>query len=244
MTYEDLIKDIEKLVGIELQSIRPGANITILSIDESRGSIIIRNSSGQIKSRPLSEFRTIWDAFSRSKVVHVEGVLHGSGTSRNQPETILSNLPYVEWLKISNKKHIAFVGKNTHPYGTLKKMSSIDGEKLISSMHNNQADSFRLIAVVEDVGETIKQLQQFIQGQAEAINKYEYLFHSANFQLRVINALSTSLEEGMYYISETNENLALPMVNIGNNNYYVLCRNVKILLRLQNNNMGDDIAKL
>ena len=206
MTYDDLIKDIKKLEGIELHSIRPGANITILSVDETRGSIIIRNSSGQIKSRPLSEFRTIWDAFSQSKAVHVEGVLHGSGTSRNQPETIFANLPYVEWLKISNKKHIAFVGENTHPYGTLKKMSSIDGENLISDMSNdNQASNFRLIVVVEDVGETVAQLQQFIRGHVEAINKYEYLFHSTGLRIRVINTLSTSLEKGMYFISETNE---------------------------------------
>jgi len=70
---------------------------------------------------------------NRLSAVHVDEVLHGSGTSRNQPETILANLPYVEWLKLDNKKHIAFVGKNTHLYGTLKQMDSIPASNLNQS---------------------------------------------------------------------------------------------------------------
>jgi len=122
MTFDDVIQDIEKLVGLELQSIRPGASLTILNVDREHSNLLIKTSKGQTKSRPFGELETIWDELNRSPAVHVEGVLHGSGTSRNQPETIFANLPYIEWLRINNKKHIAFVGNVTHAYGTLKQM--------------------------------------------------------------------------------------------------------------------------
>lgn len=53
---------------------------------------------------------------------HVDSVLGGSGSSRSQPETILANLPYVEWLTVAGKKNIAYVGDDTHEKGTLHKM--------------------------------------------------------------------------------------------------------------------------
>ena len=86
MNFTEVIKDIHKLVGLELNSIRPGARITITDVDEERGSLILRTSSGQNRSRPIDELQKIWDEMMVKPAVHVEGVLHGSGTSRNQPE--------------------------------------------------------------------------------------------------------------------------------------------------------------
>ena len=110
----------------EFSAIRPGATITVLDVDTEKGCLLLKTKQGQTRSRPLSELQTIWNELNQKPAVHVEGVLHVSGTSRNQPETILANLPYIEWLKLNNKKHIAFVGKNTHPFETLKQMSPLD----------------------------------------------------------------------------------------------------------------------
>ena len=55
MNFADVIKDIRKLVGLELQSIRPGASITILEVDEDKGCLILKTKQGQTRSRPLSE---------------------------------------------------------------------------------------------------------------------------------------------------------------------------------------------
>ena len=107
---------------MKLNSIRQGAEIEILEIDLEKDNLILKTVAGQKKSRPIEELRKIWSQMMIKPAVHVEGVLHGSGTSRNQPETILANLPYIEWLKIDNKKHISYVEKNTHPYGTIKRM--------------------------------------------------------------------------------------------------------------------------
>ena len=96
MNFSDIINDVKKLVGLELQSIRPGASITILEVDSDKGCIVIKTRQGQIRSRPINELQIIWNELNRAPAVHVEGVLHGSGTSRNQPSTNLANLPNIE----------------------------------------------------------------------------------------------------------------------------------------------------
>ena len=53
MTFEDVIKDIVKLVGLNLESVKPGAGIQILSVDLKQGNLQLRTVSGSVRSRPL-----------------------------------------------------------------------------------------------------------------------------------------------------------------------------------------------
>ena len=114
MNFTDVERDVHKLIGLELNSISRSAAITIENIDDEQERLIIRPKNGNSRSRPMDELKRIWDAMQKEPAVHVDKVLNGSGTSRNQPETILANLPYIEWLRIDNKKHIAYVGESTH----------------------------------------------------------------------------------------------------------------------------------
>src|SRR5690606_22435871 len=111
-----------KLIGLDLQSIRFGAEIRLLHVKRDEGRIELETASGRIVSRPLSEFEKIWTQLIKKPAVHVDTALGGSGSSRNQPETIFANLPYIEWCLINRKKHIVFVGKSSHPLGTLKEV--------------------------------------------------------------------------------------------------------------------------
>ena len=124
MDFAQLINDLKILEGLTLQSIRPGAELTIERVDVEQGKVLISSKNKRVQSRPLSEFQKLWDELCASPAIHVDEVLHGSGSSRNQPETILANLPYIEWLKINNKKHIAYVGTPTHSFGTIKRMDA------------------------------------------------------------------------------------------------------------------------
>lgn len=114
MNFTDVERDVHKLIGLELNSISRSAAITIENIDDEQERLIIRPKNGNSRSRPMDELKRIWDAMQKEPAVHVDKVLNGSGTSRNQPETILAKLPYIEWLRIDNKKHIAYVGESTH----------------------------------------------------------------------------------------------------------------------------------
>jgi hypothetical protein len=105
--------------GRKLQSISGRSDIEVVEVDDEY--IRLRNMSGEIKSRPLAELRRVVDRLTLNMPVHVDSVLGGSGSSRNQPETLLANLPDVEWMKLDERKHLVWVGRKTHELGTLKK---------------------------------------------------------------------------------------------------------------------------
>lgn len=124
MDFNTLIDDIEKLAGKELQSIAKGSEIVVDNVDRDAETIVLHTVSGKPGRRTFSEIERLWNALRKQTPVHVDSALGGSGTSRNQPETILANLPYVEWLKIDRKKHIIYVGQDTHDPGTLREMAA------------------------------------------------------------------------------------------------------------------------
>lgn len=121
-SFQEMLVDLEELRGIPLSSISGQATpFQIEEIDRENDRILL-NVNGTPKSRPLEELRKIWEVMCSLPAAHVDSVLGGSGSSRSQPETILANLPYVEWLTVVGKKNIAYVGEDTHEKGTLRKM--------------------------------------------------------------------------------------------------------------------------
>lgn len=149
MNFTDVINDLIKMEGLRLNSIRPGAEIVIEKVDVEQRKISIRNAAGKIQNRYFIELERIWEALSSNTAIRVEEVLNGSGSSRNQPETIFANLPYVQWLKIDNKKHIAYVGKVTHPLGTIQKMDSMKAVE-VSSSPNGENHRKSVVMIVSD----------------------------------------------------------------------------------------------
>lgn len=121
-SFQEMLIDLEELRGMPLNSISGQATpFRIEEIDRENDRILL-NVNGTSKSRPLDELRRIWEVMCSLPAAHVDSVLGGSGSSRSQPETILANLPYVEWLTVAGKKNIAYVGEDTHEKGTLHKM--------------------------------------------------------------------------------------------------------------------------
>lgn len=124
-SFDDIISDIkDNLLGKTLQSISGRATpFKIIEVNDEKRSLYI-DMNGKQKSRPYDELERIWQEMRSKPAVHVESFLGGSGSSRNQPETILANLPYVEWLLVDGKKHIAYVDEDTHEPGTIKQMGT------------------------------------------------------------------------------------------------------------------------
>ena len=154
---------------------------------------------GDLRSRPISELENIWNELLISAAVHVEGVLFGSGTSRNQPETILANLPYIEWLKYGNKKHISYVESNTHPFGTLKKMDDLDAIEISKKLSSKASVNYpNFYIVTNDITEALNDLQTKYNGTVETINSGVYDFISNNLLIRIINSNLSELDCGCY----------------------------------------------
>ena len=182
-------------------------------MDTEKGCLLIKTKQGQTRSRPLSELQTIWNELNQKPAVHVEGILHGSGTSRNQPETILANLPYIEWLKLNNKKHIAFVGKNTHPFGTLKQMSPLDsvGISTLDSKGTN-AIKVKTVIVTDNVLDTISTLQGNLAGTVSTVEKGVYTFENEALEALVMSSSSAPLLPGCYpVLSDTKTTASQPV---------------------------------
>lgn len=150
MKFEVVVDDIKKLVGVKLRSIRPGSDITLTEVNVSEARIELLDSNKKRRSRSLSELRRLWNELSQHKAVHVESALGGSGSSRNQPETILASLPYVEWLLIDGRKHISFIGTPTHALGTLKQMDNLSAQALRGAVRAAQVVMPAAIIVVEN----------------------------------------------------------------------------------------------
>lgn len=199
MEFSELLNDIAKLEGLHLSSIRPGADIVIKKIDMDQGKIVVQNSSGKIFNRSVIELQRIWDALITEPAVRVEEVLRGSGSSRNQPETIFANLPYVEWLKITNKKHIAYVEKASHPYGTLKQMSSINASKTADAISYGDNKSSTIIVTSSDrLTDDVNDFSRRIGKVPVAISEHEYKFDFKEYDLLFVDSSAKNIDIGVY----------------------------------------------
>lgn len=198
MDFTDVVNDLIKMEGLRLNSIRPGAEIVIEKVDIEQSKITIRNSSGKIQNRYFAEMQRIWDALLANPMIRVEDILNGSGSSRNQPETIFANLPYIEWLKVNNKKHIAYVSKATHSYGTLRQMDSIDVDR-ITAQHSEDASGTFLLIVTDDIANTAAHISSCLGISAKAIAEGVYEFMTESKRLVLTSSQHVGLKCGIYY---------------------------------------------
>ena len=200
MKFDSIILDIKRMIGLQLNSIKPGANIIITSVDIEGERIFLTDSSNNKKSRPFDELRRIWDCLCINDVAHVDTVLSGSGSSRNQPETIFANLPYIEWLIIANKKHLRFVGDISHPIGTLKQMDSVATHQLkekINLRNNNFPSS---IHVIDDIKIYSRWLEALTGISPLAVSNGVYKIIQTGHEIWIVGTLETGnrLEAGIY----------------------------------------------
>ncbi len=115
--------DIEQnLIGKTLHGISgAAAAFTITEVDRDNKYVVL-DVNGTRKTWSFDRLEMVWKEMYYRPVANVEVVFGGSGSSRNQVETIFASLAYVEWLYVQGKKSIAYIGENTHEFGTLKKM--------------------------------------------------------------------------------------------------------------------------
>jgi hypothetical protein len=204
MKYDDVLQDIEKLVGKKLRSINKGADIIIEQVDVENNRILLTTVSGKQKPRPLSEIRELWELLNKKPIVHVDSALGGSGSSRNQPETILANLPYIEWLRHDDKKHISYVREATHPLGTLKQMDAMSVQKIKQELLEGKvSDQIANIMVVAD---DIRQATRLLEGVTGLAAKpigggvYEQPSKSGSMLVVPVSLVPSQVEPGTYAV--------------------------------------------
>ncbi|WP_405339663.1 hypothetical protein [Fibrobacter sp.] len=224
MTYNDLLKDIEKLVGLHLHSIRPGAELTVEAIEREKCSLSLRNAQGNLRKRSLDEIRNLWSELQKKRIVHVDGFLHGSGSSRNQPETILANLPYIEWLKYNGKKHLAYVEKSTHEFGTLREMNPVEQIgfcELLSKIQSN-LHRFSYAVVTNDIKQCIDDFNKDSSYNLTVLEQGAYALSMPNSEVLFLSANKYKLPKGVYPILYCNHNVkSFSSIILNNRSCYI-----------------------
>lgn len=205
--FSDVLADISKLAGLRIKSIRSGADVTILDVDFENERINILNSSGEHKSRSFVEIERLWAALCKKNAIHVDSELGGSGSSRNQPETILANLPYVEWFFASQKKHLALMGVSTHALGTLKMLDPITAEKLkrslISAAENlRRGPATQIVVVSGDIVKHAEIIEQTSGIKAVALQQGVYAFDLASSKILLVSVsvVAGEISPGTYLV--------------------------------------------
>lgn len=138
MHFNDVLEDIEKLVDKELQSINPNtAPIYLRKVDRKARKYYISSDLKKLgNARFFWELEDIWQDLLFKGFSNVDQALYGSGSSRNQPETIFANLPYIEHFKYKKKKHILLCNRSTHDLGTLKEVEGAEFRELRKKIDN------------------------------------------------------------------------------------------------------------
>lgn len=207
MKFSEVLNDIQRMKGIELQSIIPGSSVTIDEVSILEKRVIIIDSKGKTRSRPFNELEKIWEALLREPAIHVDSVLLGCGSSRNQPETIFANLPYIEWLRLNGKKHITLVSNRVHDYGTLRRMDPLEAESLKTkfddfSQKENPGSLTRTSSLIisNDVKRVTDQFEEIIGTRCLSIGvgSYQIIDGEKNILILSKTLVPTEIKPGIY----------------------------------------------
>ncbi|MEN6635237.1 MAG: hypothetical protein ABFC56_05270 [Clostridiaceae bacterium] len=188
-----------------------------MEMDDDKNCLLLRTTQNQIKSHPYGELEVIWEELMRQPAVHVERVLHGSRTSRNQPKTILANLPYIEWLKLSNMKHIAYIGKSSHPFGTLKQMNALQAADIAARISSPAIfEGYSALVVTKDLNGSISAMRCLGGGATDLVCQGAYSLKTPSYRFLFVLHSMTTLAEGTYFILERGEDdVGLPCLICG-----------------------------
>jgi hypothetical protein len=187
-SFESVLADIQSLVGLRLKSIKPGADITLTGVDTAERRFLLTTSNGVKKSRPFSEVENIIKALNAEGIVHVDTVLAGSGSSRNQPETILANLPYIDYTFIDKKKHLLIRDEPSHELGKLHELDLLEAKGIVDRFKSRQTSLPVQLIVTSNIREVTTALV-VLGGDLKALGPTVY---SITVQGRLLWVMSPS----------------------------------------------------
>jgi hypothetical protein len=212
---EYLWRMIESLHGLQLRSLRGDQFMYVSRTDRTRGRIelVIRD---KVVRRHFGEIFSVWNQLVSRGFVHVDSALRGSGSSRNQPETLLAAFPCVEWAILEGRKHLVLRPADTHALGTTKEVDEFLRERLEREHRHGAAP---LVALVVG-GDLSTQLGVALGGEARLStlsNGLVLLTAPDRKVLGVDSGGAGGLSEGIYLLSpcDFDEPQRKPFVSLG-----------------------------
>ena len=205
MQFAEILDQIEKLTGKLLQPINPTTSPIIISnFDRSQEKYYLEiEGDSKQKSRSFKELEEIWTQLILNGYVNVDQALYGAGSSRNQPETVLSYLPNIEYFKYADKKHLLFRRTATHELGTQQEVLTSD-QIILKKQIDNQR-SFDIEKTAFTLKNNVLLFQEKIKSLAKRFPDEKILseFENIAFELQSIHSdiaqTIVSLDEENYY---------------------------------------------
>lgn len=163
MNFEDLLDDIEQLIGLPLKAITATTSgITLLSLDRETGKYIVKaDSSNREQKRSIRELEAIFESLDRDGYCNVEQALQGSFTSRHQPETIFANLPYIQYFKYERRKHLVLRDSHQHALGETQELPLKEQRQVRRALASNK--TFSQILLATELDKALANLKHEIQ---------------------------------------------------------------------------------
>jgi hypothetical protein len=148
MHFKEVLTDIEKLIGKELQSINPKTpSIYISNVDRNLEKYFVANNSdSKGVARSFRELEDIWIELTNKGFSNVDQALFGGGSSRNQPETVFAHLPYIQHFKYKNRKHLLLRNQSVHEFGILSELQSSELRTVRKKIDNYTSLSNQIIS--------------------------------------------------------------------------------------------------
>ncbi|WP_173497402.1 DUF262 domain-containing protein [Shewanella sp. ISTPL2] len=228
MQFSDVLSDIEKLIGKELQSINPKtAPIVLTRIDKDIGKYFVSGSiNSQGSSRSIREFEDIWKELTLKGFSNVDQALFGGGSSRNQPETIFAHLPYIQHFKYQQRKHLLLRGKNVHDIGVLSELSYSELRIVNAKIRaHNELSNKLIIDSLSQISEKIKKSLDSILVKYPSdtnVKAFEKSFTELENIENIIRNTIVSLDTININLTKNNtERSVMPSINDIDNEVYV-----------------------
>ncbi|MEZ9785085.1 hypothetical protein [Vibrio breoganii] len=117
----NIVPLLKSYIGMELKSLSGRSNIFVNNVDSNGFSLTC--ADGQSFTESHRRAKIVFEQLQDKGVIHVDAALENSGSRRNIPETLLANLPFVEYGKINQRQHLFLRVEETHELGTLKQKS-------------------------------------------------------------------------------------------------------------------------
>lgn len=206
INLDNVLTDIETmLIGLELQPINSSTGVLyVTKIDRDAGKYFVfspkdRKTTGRTIS---TEIGAIINDLNRKGFCNVDQSLFGSGSSRNHPETIFANLPYIQYFKYKNKKHILLRNKNVHDAGTLSEVQGQDFRLL-----RKQVDKFLNLNLDELNARQNRILQDMYDAYDVVLKKYpgELSAIKVESSLGLLKEINDSLSEAIVSLDDKND---------------------------------------
>ena len=222
MNFKDLLSDIDKLVGKQLQSVNPStAPIFLTKVDFNSKKYFISNDPNKKGTgRSFWELEDIWSELVNKGFCNVDQALYGSGSSRNQPETLFANLPYIQHFKYQKRKHLLLREEEIHQLGTLSELPDKETKSIRNQIENQSKLSFQHLNsaqadAVEHIQKALSVISAKYSGDIELKDIDVAMSKLVNVQ-KVINdaTVSIDLRLSIYEAKEENPLRKMKLENL------------------------------